>query len=230
MVTLQKERERRGLSLDEVASRARIPRRYLVALEEGDRATLPPGPFYTAYRKQYLEFLGLSEASLDGRDSLEPSAASPHETQTMEADAEIEETTRTFTVPRGQETPVGRLVVTGFVLTMALLLVMKVGSTLIDAPSAAAPPEQGVAVEGGPSQRLSARAIEPVDVELVADGRVIRSGRLAPGETAEAVAHERVEILAKDLTRVVIFHDGEKVEPLANLTRARRLVFILDSP
>ena len=63
MNELRHERERRGWTLDDVASRTRIPRPYLEALEDGNHDVLPPGPFFRGYLRQYLEFLGHSESS-----------------------------------------------------------------------------------------------------------------------------------------------------------------------
>ncbi|MCK6506388.1 helix-turn-helix domain-containing protein, partial [Myxococcota bacterium] len=56
---LRTERERRGLSLAQVAASCRIPQRYLEALESGRREDLPKGPFLDAYQRQYLAYLGL---------------------------------------------------------------------------------------------------------------------------------------------------------------------------
>ena len=56
---LRRARKRRGLTLDDVAHQARIPRRYVVALERGDVNVLPHGRFRSGYHRQYRSFLGL---------------------------------------------------------------------------------------------------------------------------------------------------------------------------
>jgi transcriptional regulator with XRE-family HTH domain len=54
-------RERAGLSLDDVSNKTRIPVKWLAALEAGDTASFPKGPFLGGYTRQYCSFLGVSE-------------------------------------------------------------------------------------------------------------------------------------------------------------------------
>jgi Helix-turn-helix domain/Protein of unknown function (DUF2914) len=54
------------VSLETVAEATRIPRRHLQALERGDLASLPAGPFAKGYIRAYAEFLGI-----DPRPTLE---------------------------------------------------------------------------------------------------------------------------------------------------------------
>jgi cytoskeletal protein RodZ len=57
--TLQQERQRRGISVDEVARCTRIARRYLLALEGESLGALPGGPYNRAYLRAYATHLGL---------------------------------------------------------------------------------------------------------------------------------------------------------------------------
>ncbi|NOY24556.1 MAG: helix-turn-helix domain-containing protein, partial [Oligoflexia bacterium] len=58
IMDLRQERRRRGLSLEQVAQRSRIPVQYLRALETGHYTDVPQGPFLDGYQRQYREFLG----------------------------------------------------------------------------------------------------------------------------------------------------------------------------
>ena len=46
-----------------------------------------------------------------------------------------------------------------------------------------------------------------------------------PNETRVLHGRDRVEVDAQDLTRVVLTYNGERVEPLGNISAGRRLVF-----
>ncbi len=61
---LQRERQRRGISIDEVAHSTRVARRYLVALEDEAIHTLPGGPYNRAYLRTYASRLGLDPSGL----------------------------------------------------------------------------------------------------------------------------------------------------------------------
>lgn len=56
---LRRERELRGIALDEVADTTRIPRRQLERLEDGRMAELPGEVFVKGYLKAYARAVGL---------------------------------------------------------------------------------------------------------------------------------------------------------------------------
>ena len=57
---LRRERELRGLSLEEVADTTRIPLRSLEQLEAGDYAELPGDTFVRGFLRAYARAVGLS--------------------------------------------------------------------------------------------------------------------------------------------------------------------------
>jgi hypothetical protein len=194
---LETERGRRGLSRDDVARLTRIPVRYVQALEQGDHDVLPPGPFLTAYRRQYLEFLGLDEQDL---------------MQTERAPA--------------PEIPLGRLVLGGFLITVGVVVALRLGAYAMtwmesrpEAATAAPAPAVG-------AQTVAVRAIDRTKLTVTVDEGAPEQIVLAPGETREVKGTGRVVVDAPDLTRVVLTYNGEKVEPLGNLSHRRRLVFL----
>lgn len=246
---MRQARRRRGLKRSEVARQARIPARYIAALEEDDLGALPEGTFRSTYRRQYMAFLGMPPLYEDIDDEAVPEA--------FLDEPDMEFSASTATIPRGEEIPVGRLVITGFALTLVTVLALKVGSLLVDsesfvevgaAPVAAAmnsvvpteapaktgpapvPPEEAAdepAVAAPlPGQVVRVRAIEPVRIEAWAGDTLTHRGRLRAGKVLELQSEETIAVAIGDLTRVRVSLDGERIEPLHNLSNRRRLVFV----
>src|SRR5437016_3315326 len=67
-------RQRRGISLEEIADRTKISIRFLRAIEAGEFGELPGGIFATSYLKQYAEAVGADTEVLlaDYRAKCEP--------------------------------------------------------------------------------------------------------------------------------------------------------------
>lgn len=269
-------REARGLALHEVSSLARIPERYLRALEDGDLETLPPGPFHRGYHRQYRAFLGLSEQEED-TGALEPAASAPSaipatgaapvhpadieigepwgrpapvplhgslplpEEESAALDAsdafdELLEEDTTLTIPRHEEVPLVRLVVAGFLITFAVLLGLRLGATVVDQglqelslAEEAATASAAVSPRSPSVQAVRVRTVEPVRARLEVDGDVVFEGRLAPGRSLKAEGEE-VRLWLSDLSVVTVHANGERVEPLHNLTASRTLRFVADGP
>jgi len=241
---LRSAREARGLGLEEVAHRARIPVRYLRALEDGDTSTLPSGPFYTGYRRQYLAFLGLEERAA-------PTPVSPREDPTADLEdpsngllgdpdtvevanphrVDLEEST--LTIPRHEEVPVVRLVLIGFAITLAALLGLRLGAALLDqrlSPSTDASTSSAASATAMVAgQVVSLRTVEPVRVRMEVDGETVHDGRIAAGATLKGTGTEVILDIG-DLSVVTVKVDGTRVEPLHNLTSARRLRFVKTAP
>ncbi len=221
MIELRHERERRGWSLDDVVARTRIPRRYLEALEDGNHDVLPPGPFLRGFLRQYLEFLGQDP------DAQEPQIEAAHEVDDGSVDltdAALHEPTaelRSF----GDEVPLLRLVVAGFVVTLAIILALQVTSR-VTAPHRTTTP-MGTAPAGAP-QRVTVTAIEPVKITATVDGEQVFAGILPGRDAMDLEGQERVALEIDDLDKVQITYNQETLEPLHNLSRGRRLVFIRD--
>lgn len=61
---LRAERERQGLSVDDIMARSKISRKNLLALEEGERRKLPQDIFLTGFIKSYSTLLGLDAETI----------------------------------------------------------------------------------------------------------------------------------------------------------------------
>ena len=58
---LRREREMRGITLDEIAESTKISRRHLEALEKEDFDSLPGGVFNRGFVRSYARYLGIDE-------------------------------------------------------------------------------------------------------------------------------------------------------------------------
>ena len=213
MNELRYERERRGWSLDDVASRTRIPRPYLEALEDGNHDVLPPGPFFRGYLRQYLEFLGEDQ---DERKDIDQG----------ELDKRIEHTVAAATsaaMESSQRIPLLRLVVTGFVLTLAIVLAMRVGHR-ISSHGEVGP--DGTPLPTGPPHNLTVYAIEDVKISVKSDGSNAFSNTIRGSTSQSFNARDTLEVDISDLGRVRLTYNDKRIEPLGSLSRERRLVFM----
>ena len=216
MTELRYERERRGWSLDDVASRTRIPRQYLEALEDGNHEVLPPGPFFRGYLRQYLEFLG-EETSEEERTEAEQDVVD----QVIEG--QVARAT-SAAMASSQGVPLTRLVIAGFVLTLAIMLAVQVNNR-INAPTIV-PSANGPIIALGPPHKVKVYAIEDVQMEVTIDGQISFDDTLRGTNGMEFQATNRLELDISDLTRVRLHYNDKRIEPLGSLSRGRRLVFI----
>ena len=215
MTELRYERERRGWSLDDVANRTRIPRQYIEALEDGNHDILPPGPFFRGYLRQYLEFLGEQDPEEERTEAEQDVVDQTIEEQVARATSQAMESS--------QGVPLTRLVLAGFVLTIAIVLALQVQQRLNAPPIATA---AGEIIPLGPPHKVRVYAVEDVDMEVTIDGKVAYNDRLRGTKGAEFEATNRLELDISDLTRVRLHYNDKRIEPLGSLSRGRRLVFI----
>jgi len=68
---LRQERERRGVSLSEIAKETRVSSRHLEAIETGDTRVMPRDFFYRSFVRQYGRYLGLDDKEIDAGLALE---------------------------------------------------------------------------------------------------------------------------------------------------------------
>jgi len=197
-------RQALGLSVEEAATRTRIPQRYLEALEKGDLSVFPPGPFLAGYTRQYRTFLQLPPGS-------PPAPAAPPEV--------------TVTEParpgRKSRSNALRLATIGGLGLAAIVLAAAIGERLL-APADVGP---GVA----PDQVVTVKSPVPIRARVTADDRVAFDGELPPGETRTFSAHDELAIELETLDQVQLSYNGAGLKPLGATSRARRLVFVDDT-
>ena len=214
MTELRYERERRGWSLDDVASRTRIPRQYIEALEDGNHEVLPPGPFFRGYLRQYLEFLGEAAEEVERTEAEQDIVDQTIEDQVARATSAAME--------QIQGVPLTRLVLAGFVLTLAITLAVQVNQRL-NAPATLT--ATGEAIPLGPTHNVRVYAVEDVNMEVTIDGKVAYNDTLKGTKGIKFEAADQLELDISDLTRVRLHYNDKRIEPLGSLSRGRRLVF-----
>lgn len=78
---LKREREMRGVTLDEISESTKIARRHLEALESEDFASLPGGVFNKGFVRAYARFIGINEDQAVADYSAVNEEAPPREDQ-----------------------------------------------------------------------------------------------------------------------------------------------------
>lgn len=199
---LREARERRGLSVDEVARQARIPARYVEALEKGDLSVFGRGPFANGYTRQYRKFLNLPEVALASHEpEPEPTATLP-------------------TVTSPVLPPPKRLAALVVAVLAVLVLSVLVGRRALDASGddIGVPPDQVVLLTTG----------EPLRAVVTADGRDIFRGTVPAGQQQRFEAHDELTLDLARLEGVSLVYNGRTLKPLGAQSRPRRLVFVDD--
>lgn len=76
---LRAERERQDLTLENIASKTRIPLRHLEAIEAGDFANLPARTYAVGFTRSYAKALGMDQAAIADQVRAELGAEDPSE-------------------------------------------------------------------------------------------------------------------------------------------------------
>jgi len=89
---LREEREKRGLSIDDLASQTRINPQHFIAIENDDMSGLPGGFFYRSFVRQYARLLDLPESVYQGEldRSLESEASVTSRLESVLPDRQID--------------------------------------------------------------------------------------------------------------------------------------------
>jgi transcriptional regulator with XRE-family HTH domain len=253
---LRSARERRGLSIAQVAEAARVPPAAVEAVEQGDPRILSTARGL-ALERHLRSFLGLPPRIQPPVASQAPEEVLPHQP--------------TGTITRHDPLPTGRLVAGSFLITLTGVLVLKLLATIADGPSSepgdlprpvvaqvqpglvdeapaavAAPvgeppsPEPAPLVPEAPDaappaadpgvHRVNLRTVHPVKVRAEVDGQVLHDGLVEGSQALEFAGSGEIILDIGDLSRVTLEYNGQRIEPLHNLTASRRLVFVRDTP
>ena len=230
---LKRERELRGVSLEEVAAATRISTRFLEALESGRWNQLPGGAFNRGFIRSASRFLGLDEESMvaeyaletdspQDRASAEPGGAMPRDWRPVAAIAFV------LALVIG----IGWLVYHGISVHRRSARI----ATLIPRPdtpatvtSAAAaslpnedPAEDGSATKPGNRQtsplasldalQLRMEATRTVNVKVAADGKAVFKGRMHESSVKTFQARDSFEVTVSDPSAVKAELNGQLVQ------------------
>jgi cytoskeleton protein RodZ len=220
---LRREREMRGVSLDEISAATRISTRFLEAIEKDQWDQLPGGVFNRGFIRSIARFLGLDEDSLVAEYALghssgvpAPAAAAPKVPSHM---------------PRNWQPAVTAVGVIVLVLAAGVFGLHRYGDGLSAwihsryqavraagksglAPEASAPTATATTTaapaSGDPAAVLTLKlqATKRTDVKVSADGKIVFDGAVQPGDSRHFDAQDHIDVSASDSSAVRLDLNG----------------------
>jgi transcriptional regulator with XRE-family HTH domain len=213
---LKSKREERGLALEEMSEKTRIPLRYLSAIEE-DRLDQLPGKVYERlFIRTYSDVVGVNVDEL---------AREFREIQnTLELKVHPEDETRSPMLKRG----IWALVILAVFLVVILLLTRKEGKepaerpeaseivpNLVPVPASDTPAVQAAVQKEPEGLKLELEATEENWVRLSADNRTIFEGVLGAGEKKSIEAENKIKLSLGRAWAVNATLNGRRLKKLA---------------
>jgi cytoskeleton protein RodZ len=214
---LKREREMRGVSLEEVSAATRISTRFLEAIENEHWDKLPGGVFNRGFIRSVARFLGLDEDSMVAEYALETKGRVD---AGVVPDPPME-------MPRDWKPVAVAAIALIVILGVAALVYLRFGSRIVahfhKAPAASVPAETANAADTT-SQSAAANpvpATDPLELKvqtnkaviltIVADGNTVFNHLVEMGEAKQFEAREWLEITASDSGGVVLELNGQSV-------------------
>jgi transcriptional regulator with XRE-family HTH domain len=223
---LRREREMRGVSLDEISAATRISTRFLEAIEKDQWDQLPGGVFNRGFIRSIARFLGLDEDSLVAEYAL-GTASDLH----VHVAAQ-----RARQMPRNWRPAVAAVVAIALIVVAGVAGYHRYGSglgawlharflTAGAGARAGVSSGQSIAPDPGISSGLPAgdpaaglalkiHAGKPADVRVIADGEVVFDGPLRPNEWRQFDAHDTFEITSSESSALSLELNGQTVPPM----------------
>ncbi len=238
---LKREREMRGVSLDEIAAATRINTRFLEALENGRWDQLPGGAFNRGFIRSTSRFLGLDEDSMVAEYALETDStsqgrSSPQPISTMPRDWR----------PAAAAISIVVVLIVGISwFTYHKLSMYRHRRAAIDVASLASSPANSAAPATGipespghvtnkdsataargemardseastsvPADTLELRieAAKTANVRVTADGKAVFKGRMHASDIKTFEAHDSFEVTANDSSAIQVQLNGQPVQ------------------
>ena len=193
---LRAAREKKKLSLEDIATSTRIPRRHLESLESGDWSKLPAPTYSVGFAKSYAAAVGLDRTAIGEQLRAEmggyrADTSSPEVFQAADP---------ARTMPKG-------LVFAAIAAVVVMVLIFswvqnRSLSEPDEAPAAEAPVASAPAPAPAPQQQQPAAngpvvlaATAPSWIQVTDQGRTLFQGELAPGQTYEVPAAATAPVL-----------------------------------
>jgi cytoskeleton protein RodZ len=216
---LRREREMRGVSLDEISAATRISTRFLEAIEKDQWDQLPGGVFNRGFIRSIARFLGLDEDSLVAEYALGNSSGAPAPAAAPRAQNHL---------PRNWKPAVTAVI--GMVLLLACGIfgwhrygddvsawihsryqAVRAAGKSGPEPGSGASSAAAAAAPGDPAQLLTLKlqASKAADVKVSADGKIVFDGAVQPGDSRQFDAQDHFEVWAADSSAVAFDLNGQ---------------------
>jgi transcriptional regulator with XRE-family HTH domain len=221
---LRREREMRGVSLDEISAATRISTRFLEAIEKDQWDQLPGGVFNRGFIRSIARFLGLDEDSLVAEYAL-GTASDVHVHVVSQ---------RARQMPRNWRPAAAAVVAIALIVAAGVagyhrygsglgawlhgrFLTARAGARAGVSPGQLAAPDPGISSSlpaGDPARAglaLKMHAGKPADVKVTADGKVVFEGAVQPNDVKQFDAHDTFEITSSESSALSLELNGQTV-------------------
>jgi cytoskeletal protein RodZ len=218
---LKREREMRGVSLEEISAATRISTRFLEALEKEQWEQLPGGVFRRGFIRSVGRYLGL-----DG-DAL----ISEYELHTKDVPKNLNSEEHLYNIPRDYRPAAIAIVVLLALLAGGWFVYAHYGSAIAarlhrQQPASAPAPAPNASVSSGPAPASDPSLADPAvllelkiqagktsELKVSADGKQVFDGHINADEVKSFEAHDTLEITASDPGALFLSLNGETVPP-----------------
>jgi cytoskeletal protein RodZ len=231
---LRREREMRGVSLDEISAATRISTRFLEAIEKDQWDQLPGGVFNRGFIRSIARFLGLDEDSLVAEYALGNSnGAQAHATAA---------TAHPTRMPRNWRPAATAVVAIALILVGGIFGLHRYGGQAFGwiqarylaarqgnhgapqegwqlpqgprAPKAASNTGSAAAGDPTPLLTLKLQANKRADVKVLADGKIVFDGAVQPGDSRQFDAQNMFEIKTNESSALTLDLNGQSLPPM----------------
>ena len=232
---LRREREMRGVSLDEISAATRISTRFLEAIETEQWDQLPGGVFNRGFIRSIARFLGLDEDSLVAEYALGTSSGAHVHVVAQ----------RPHKMPRNWRPAAAVVVAMALIIASGVVGYHRYGAGMAarlqarfltaragaltgsstnqpatqgegasrGAPVTAATPARDPA-PGGLAVRI--QAAKPANVRVIADGRVVFEDAVQPNDVKQFDAQDSFEITSSDSGALLLELNGQTMPPIGS--------------
>jgi cytoskeletal protein RodZ len=216
---LKREREMRGVSLEEISAATRIGTRFLQAIENDQWDQLPGGVFNRGFIRSIARFLGLDEDSLVAEYAL-GTYGKADAAKSAEHPVEIPGNWRSAAIAAA---------VVLLVVTLAVLIVrqyygpwivphLRPAGPTVSSPAGTglnAPDASSTSSQGAPVNRatlsLKIEVLKPAEVTVNADGRTVFDGAVQPNNVKQFEASDTFKITSSESSALQLELNGQAV-------------------
>lgn len=234
---LKREREMRGVSLEEIAAATRISTRFLEAIEKEQWDRLPGGVFNRGFIRSIARFLGLDEDSLVAEYAL---GTQDHNEIRVGAERPTE-------MPRNWRPAVAAIVAIILASAGGLIAYKHFGARVAarlhkqpagagatarsgtpasapaassqtampkESPDASAAPAEGEPPVASAALTLKLEAGKPANVKVIADGKAVFEGPVHANDVKQFEARDAFQVISSESSALVLELNGQTVPPI----------------